>query len=99
MEVVRRRANRLLNGPDYEGLTAEEKAQTKLQIITAWLPQALKDAKEEREQAKTSRKPKKEGLGMEDLRRAFEEAHPRKSELTLNEIADGLPNKVQRELS
>ena len=59
MEVVRRRANRLLNGPDYVGLTTEEKAQTKLQIITAWLPQALKDAKEEREQAKTSRKPKK----------------------------------------
>ena len=36
---------------------------------------------------------------MEDLRRAFEEAHLRKSELTLNKIADGLPIKVQRELS
>ena len=38
MEIVRRRANRLLAGPDYVGLSEEQLTNIRTQLITAWLP-------------------------------------------------------------
>ena len=77
MEMVRRRANRVLAGPDYEDMMEEAKNQTRTSLITAWLPQAIDKAKEEREESRQSRRssrmPREQGLSVDDLRRAIQE--------------------------
>ena len=43
MIKMTRRANRLLESPEYAGLTQKQQIATRTQLVAAWLPQALQE--------------------------------------------------------